>query len=64
MTNNLKKVIMKSGGAKSLGWRKSEERGHGSRTTSESMDVGTSEQSPGLSYQQTQAGEDGSSGPR
>ena len=48
---SLKKVIKKFGGAKGSGRRKSKEGGQGSKTELESMDMGTLEQSPGLSYQ-------------
>ena len=59
-----RKGIRKSEGAKGFQERKSEERGQGFRSESESMDMGTSEQSPGLGYQHIQAGEDKIPGPQ
>ena len=52
-----RKGIRKSGRAKGSGGHKSKERSLGPRSESEGMDTGTSEQNPGLGYQQTQTGE-------
>ena len=61
---SLKKGMKKLGGARGLGWHKSGDGGQSSRTEQDDMDIGTSEQSLGLSSHQTHTKEGGSSDPQ